>query len=166
MRRPQLRRQNDRVDIEFLPLLLGSLIAAATIFPIELIGRLRAERARRTVTKPLPPLEEKIQLVATLSGQLSRLNSEIEDEFKLQKAEVGRLSAEADHARKVAALNQDALDAANAVAERQFGALLDSKSKSDRRFQIVVAIVSFGAGIFATLAIQWIQSLMAAAAGS
>lgn len=134
--------------------IVGAVLAAvvATVFTVlgTIASRREASKRRDLVNET--PLETKIALIAVTSGELSRLNREIQDEFKVQLAETERLKREAEDAKGIAALNDEALKAAQSL----IGSTYAKTVKGDRRFQVIVAAVSFVLGIGATVAVSLI----------
>lgn len=152
--------------ITLLSTVLGALLTAVPLTLIASITqRLRRRRRERELSAKVeqPTLEQKLELVATMSGQLSRLNGEIQEEFTAQVAETERLRTEAEAAKETAALNEKAKTAvANLVASEMKGALKEN-SKSERKFQWIFLCIGFLAGIVASLVASWIFALISAA---
>jgi biopolymer transport protein ExbB/TolQ len=93
------------------------------------------------------PLEVKIESVASMSRDLIRLNSEIQDEFKLQTTATERLKKEAKTAADIAALNSEALEAARSLVESEMNAALKRSARPARALQIVLTMVGFVLGV-------------------
>ncbi|GAA1449016.1 hypothetical protein [Leifsonia poae] len=98
-------------------------------------------------------LDKKITELSRLSERLSQLSSEVTDEFTIRLAEVNRLKAEAADAENIAAISRPALLSAQSLVRSELNEALRKDGRADRLFQVVVAFVSFAAGVGATLVI-------------
>lgn len=140
--------------------LIGALVAAV----VSLISSIRGRRQLAEDLQPETTLDQKIGLVAALSGELSRLNSEIQVAFQLQLAETERLQKEADKSKAVAGMNQEAVQAAASLASDAVETAWAKKQRPDRRFQILVALASYALGVVSTIILNAITAASAAGA--
>jgi hypothetical protein len=99
-------------------------------------------------------IESKIRDVARMSGSISQLNGEIQAELDLQRIETERLKKEATTAQEVSAMNAEALAAARTLVQSELQTVLKVNGKADRRFQVIVAAISFALGVGATILLQ------------
>ncbi len=121
----------------------------------ELRQQFEAQQERTKFVPEAPAdLAGKVRTVQTLSDLLSRLNLEIRSEFEVQLAEVERLQQKADDAKAIASLNDKALKAAETLIASQMDRALKQNSRTDRVFQILLAMGGAVVGIIATLLIQ------------
>ena len=91
----------------------------------------------------------KVHLLAALSDQLDRVALDVRNHLEIQAVETERLRREAADAKEVAALNDEALKAAQVLVDT----VMERRGRADKTFQIVVAVLSFVGGICATLVI-------------
>ncbi|MEN2739681.1 hypothetical protein ABCS02_17960 [Microbacterium sp. X-17] len=117
-------------------------------------GTLKPPRGRQNAGGPGNwSLDMKIRELSRLSEQLSQLSSEVTDEFRIRLAEVDRLKTEAENAENIAAISRPALLSAQSLVRSELNEALRKNGRADRGFQIVVAFISFAAGVGASLLI-------------
>lgn len=114
------------------------------------------------------PVEEKLEEVLTLAREIDamnrRLNSmniEVQAAFALQMAATRAAKQDAQNAQAVAALTAEQREAAATMVRAQLEASLANSGKTDRRFQIWVAIASFVAGVAVTVLTTVVSAMIA-----
>jgi uncharacterized protein YpmS len=135
-----------------------ALVLLATILFYALASVLLARRRRVFLDQRSEavsqPLEEKLKQIVELSTDLEILNSEIQAELALQVAASQHAKVEADNAVAIAALSDAQRAAAADMVSAQIRDALSKNSKSERNFQVALAVASFVLGITATLLTQ------------
>lgn len=150
------RLEGISVDFEVVQLLsfaigaTGTALAARVAFAV--FDRFR--RRQLEDAEPKATLEYKLSLISTLSGELSRLNAEIQEEFDRQLEETKTLKGEAAAARALANQHADAVEATDARLEKA----LRRTTRTERAFQIVLAVIIYALGIGSTLLIQYLSA--------
>jgi len=126
------------------------------------LGRLLVQRRRARAEKSQQPLDEKLELIQTMGKMLSSLNQEIQAEFALQLAATKEAQRQAEDAAAIAALNEEGRRAAELVVASQIETALATNSKSERKFQVLVSLISFFAGVIATIIVSAVFQSLAA----
>lgn len=122
------------------------------------VGQRRGRRAMEMAVEA--PLEAKLARVVALSTQLNALNKEVQAEFDLQIAATERAKVEAQQAEALAALSKEQRDAAAAMVKAALDSSLATNGKKDRRFQIVLSVVSFLLGVVVALTTPWLLGVL------
>lgn len=124
---------------------------------------LRRQRPRTTES-----LDAKIAKARALSDEAARLNAEVKSEFDLQFAAAKKAKADAETARREAndaeAVKKEydaAIEAARGVISTELEGVVTKNAKADRRFQILVALASFLAGVTATTIVSLVLQAVA-----
>lgn len=149
-------RESDPVLISVV--ILGMLVGVGGGIASFLYGLLSRGATREA--KLRIPLEEKLGEVLDLSTRLAVLNKEVQAEFDLQLAATKKAQQDATDAAAIASQNEEQRQAMEALVSAQMDEVLKRTGKSDRRFQLVVASVSFALGILVSLGTTWITQLI------
>lgn len=143
------------------PTLTTMLIATAVagvgfVFSSVMARRARRAQQRLRAQTVAVPLQQKMDLIVSLTDRLSDLNAEVQAEFALQRAATEKAKQEAEHAEAIAALNDTQRAAAAAMVKSQLDASLATNGKRDRKFQIWLSIGSFLAGVLVAVVVPLI----------
>lgn len=118
-------------------------------------------RKRRSTPEPIA-LEMKLGRIVDLSEELAQINKEVQAEFDLQIAATRKAQAEAEQASRLASLSEEQRKATERMVAAQIEGALTKSTKSERRFQVLIAIAAFFAGIAASvigsMIITWVQT--------
>lgn len=137
--------------------LLGSFaVLGVTVFLAE------RERKRRPPKPPQTSLDEKLTRILEMSQELNRLNKEAQTEFDLQIAATREAQSDAEQAVRLASLSAEQREAAERMVAVQIEGALSKSIKKDRKFQVLIAVAAFFAGIAASIIgsiiISWLSA--------
>lgn len=132
-------------------LTLVVVIASTLISLVTFLTGLRSRGSKREAQLRMP-LESKLDEVLSLSNRLMTLNREVQAEFDLQLVATKKAQQDARDAAAIASQNEEQRKAMEKLVSAQLDAVLARTTRADRRFQIIVATVSFLLGVGVTIA--------------
>ncbi|MFJ4224973.1 hypothetical protein [Microbacterium sp. NPDC089695] len=134
----------------------------------DLEKQLRVMFLNRRPSKAKESLDAKIAKAHQLSEQAAKLNAEVKSEFDLQFAAAKKAKSDAETARREAndaeAVKKQydaAIEAARGVISTELEGVVTRNTKAERRFQIIVAVISFLAGVVTTTIVSLILQAVA-----
>jgi ABC-type multidrug transport system fused ATPase/permease subunit len=128
-----------------------TLVFGVVLVILSAAAAMLGRRARGVENEAKTTLETKLEIVTLTSGQLARLNDEIQAEFKLLQLETEKLNAEATSARELAAMNPEALAAATAALEAAAARIASRQNKTGLARQWIFTAIGFVLGILASV---------------
>jgi len=122
------------------------------------------DHALASMAPPTNPLDDKLARAVRASEQLATLTGEITEALDAQVAETKRLQADAAEAKAFMSANEEVVVAMRAMLRSELREELKSefnaRGRSDKKFQIGLAIVSFVVGIGGTILFQIIWTAL------